>query len=225
MSTRSGVSNEVFVCVKNRRSPFALFRLDHQLNVIGAYWHFGHLFGPLVLVRRDSTRVIALWGTNDEAGDRGLSRSALVILDPAKIQGTTESSATRGFGYPMSTAEVVYMRMPDPDMVASAPMLSSMIRRIESVTPTTIHVVQAFFAVHQQLGGIEYVVDYNWSVIDVRPMSGLAAAIERFSPKAAAVRRDNPEYYKALGRNVEYWDGRTWMKSGQASPLPSGKQP
>jgi hypothetical protein len=201
---------QIFVCLQNRRSPFALVRLDGRLNQLGAYWHFGHLHGPLQMTMADGHRVLLLWGIDDEATKQGVGGSTLVVLDPSKIIDVSESSATPGFGFPTSGAELYYIRFPDPDFVASI-SASSDIRRIEGITENSIHLMQFIETADESFAGIEYVLDQSWRVTQVKPISGFDAHYRKLEAGGIVSTQLSPDYFTALGHGVRYWDGHTWV--------------
>jgi hypothetical protein len=203
----------IFVCVKNRRSPFSLVRLDTEFNILGRYWHFGHLEGPaLVTFNVEGGKRLILWGTNDFAEGQGLSHSVLVVLDPAKIRGTTESSATRGFGYVRAGGEQWYLRFPDPDIAAPLSATGAL-SRLESITDDAIRVVQHFQGGAGVEFGLEYVLGKDMVVKQVKAVSGYEICHGNLvrSGEIRSVLDDS--YFDALRRGVRYWDGERWVQN------------
>jgi hypothetical protein len=109
---------EIIAGANTVRSPYVITRVSPSGKVLGEYWHFGSIYGFSVLSVGAKEAIVA-WGTNDVPDTSGRSDSSfafIAVLDPAKIQGRTESAFTRGFGFPVSDAEVHYIRLPRSDI-------------------------------------------------------------------------------------------------------------
>jgi hypothetical protein len=99
------------------RSPSLVARVDADGTRLGEYWHFG---GPAMMeladLDGDGREELVLGLTNDVEDDSGGNFEALVVLDPSKISGSTESRLTPGFGMAPSEAELAYIRLPRSDI-------------------------------------------------------------------------------------------------------------
>ena len=211
---------EIYVCLENRRSPFALVRLDDSLNELGTYWHYGHLHGPREISIAGAQKALLLWGVDDGAREQGLSPSTLVALEPSRIVGETEASSTPGFGFPVSRAEIAILLFPDPDLVVARKATSSF-QRVESVTQVSIHVVQVFQTTERLLPGIEFILGRDLSVVQVKPVSGYEILHREVMSSSVTTRTLGPEYFRDLGEGVLYWNGRNWVNT-PAMVAPAG---
>ncbi len=98
----------LLIALKNRHSTSVLLRLAHQGTVLGEYWHYGHFESfHMTDLHGDGRQKIILCGIND-----AIERAVVSVVDPEKIVGLTESSATPGFGYRPSVAEEYYVELP-----------------------------------------------------------------------------------------------------------------
>lgn len=107
---------EMFVGVTDGHSPYCVYRLDAHGDILGEYWHFGNLAGMASVELSDGKRYLALCGENDIEDREKTSYPVLIILDPTKIVGKTQSEVTPGFGFKQSDAEVYYVRLSNTDM-------------------------------------------------------------------------------------------------------------
>jgi hypothetical protein len=110
-----GKGKDLFVGAVDARSPFCLYRLDHAGNILGEFWHFGHLGGCYrASPGRDGQTQLVLCGMNDVADVNNGSFPVILVLDPRKLSGRTESSASKGFGYPPNECELYYVKVERP---------------------------------------------------------------------------------------------------------------
>jgi len=108
-----GETKEILAAGTNGRSPCVLSRFDNECRLLGEFWHFGNL--PVVRevsLPPDTGRLILLAGVNDVHDARWESFPVIIVIDPRRISGITESVGTRGFGMAPSDAEVMYIRLP-----------------------------------------------------------------------------------------------------------------
>ncbi|HSQ76222.1 MAG TPA: hypothetical protein VLT13_11730, partial [Bacteroidota bacterium] len=187
-------------------------RFDASLNELGTYWHYGHLHGPREISIAGAHKALLLWGVDDGARDQGLSPSTLVALEPSRIVGESEASSTPGFGFPVSKAEIASLRFTDPDLVVASKATSS-IQRIEAVTQVSIHVVQVFRTTERLLPGIEFILGRDFSVVQVKPVSGYEILHREVMSPGVTSRTMGPEYFRDLGDGVQYWNGRNWVNT------------
>lgn len=204
--------SEIVVCAQNRRSPFAFVRLSAGLQLLGTYWHFGHLHGPAEVPAPSGGKLLVLWGVDDLADAEGLTRSTLVVIDPSRMNGSIESSATPGFGHPVGDAEAFVIRFPDPDILVPLEAQSSL-RRIEAVTPHSLHVVQLLTVDGRDLPGLEYVFDLTWKLTGIKPISGFEQQHQQLALDGKISSTFGQAYLDALARRLQYWDGRSWTSA------------
>ncbi len=103
-------NREIITGIVHHNSPYAIVRLDSKGNEIGSYWKYGHSW------RIDTVMLSGQRSLLDMGRDDVNMRAVISILDPSKIVGNTECSATPGFGYPRSQAEIYYISFPFTDV-------------------------------------------------------------------------------------------------------------
>lgn len=166
-----GVHNkkEIFSGVDNGRSPWFLVRFDAVGNTLGRYWHFGQMTSRSD-VELDSTKrkQILLCGVNQVQEVEKEQFAVVEIVDPERIVGDAEATATRGFGFHASDAEVFYIRFSESDMEVAlgldpvAPVL------ISSVNEPQIRVVISRTSSNELPIGFEYIFSKDMSAEDVK---------------------------------------------------------
>lgn len=138
---------EIVAVICNWRSPSVVVRLDPRGTVLGEYWHYGHLIAMNIVHSPDLTgdRII-MTGINDGQDTSGIRFPVLAVLDPSKIIGKTEASTTRGFGLPVSSAEVRYIRLAGCDMdraIKSLPVIRNKLSSEEDLFRFIVVTTQA----------------------------------------------------------------------------------
>ena len=204
----SGKGREVLVAVLNNRSPNFLARFDHRGELLGEYWHFGHLarisnFG----VESAGDSLILLAGINDMDDSTNRSFPVIVALNPKELKGQTESSVTRGFGFPESKAEVFYVRLPRSDVANALEMSEGVTVRLETDGMTARFCVSTSDNV-----GLEYAFSKGMEVVEVKPFSGFEALHAKLASEGKIRSTYGPEYFEQLKRGVRYWNGKEWRK-------------
>jgi hypothetical protein len=190
------------------RSPAVLTRIDAKGRTLGEYWHYGHLLGiyrahlPLPL----PADYVILTGINDAADSAGISFGTIIVLDPLKIVGTTESSASRGFGFDESSAEVYYIRLPESDAYRALGVKAG-VRTLKANADQYLS-----FLVQQASKdvAIEFVFSRDMVLKEVKPTDGF----DRLHAQLLKARRISStygiSYLESLKRGVQYWDGHRW---------------
>lgn len=201
---------ELLVTGSNGRSPFFVSRLDIRGNALGRYWHFGSLgISYLVTLDGDTSKKMILTGVNDIEAIGTCNAGVIVVLDPSKIEGETESTLTRGFGLSPSNAELLYIQLPRSDIDAvrgSCPgntVLESEGENVLRFTTTS--------NAPDQLPDFEYIFDRELKILDVK----VGTVTERLH---ASLRNEGKitstlgkAYLEDLKRRVKYWNGKEWV--------------
>jgi hypothetical protein len=207
--------SDIFVAALNSRSPMILARLNSRGEVIGEYWHFGHL--PLVLITDidgDGKEEIVLGGVDDTRDSNGGRFPVVVILDPERIEGITESGATRGFGKQIATAEKYHIRFPISDLEAAinAPgSVTGMERLVFNGEPALS------FWVKQRLNGeiavaFEYIFSHRLQILQVRSSGPSEILRGRLVKEGKLTGVIDSIYLRNLKRQLMYWDGFEWSR-------------
>jgi hypothetical protein len=101
----------LLISLNNNRSPSCLVRTDSDGRIVGEYWHFGWMSNPeLIRIPGFDHDLILLNGGDDSHSLEGRVSPSFTVLDPDSIIGRMESTVTPGFGFPRSTAEIIYMQ-------------------------------------------------------------------------------------------------------------------
>ncbi len=203
-------SNQLLVGASNQRSPFFLARLDAKGNILGRYWHYGTL-GNQYLVDLDGSnkKKIVLCGVNDTDEQTNGGFAAIIVLDPTKIVGETESSVTEGFGKTRSAAEICYVRLPISDMnLATRTILSNITLESEhenvlrfSARSTTADLVPQF----------EFIFSKDLRIKEVKSGTATDLLHARLKKEGRIRGTLDQKYLEDLKRGVKYWDGRGWV--------------
>ena len=107
---------EIVAAVGSGRSPWYLARFNQRFQIVGKYWHFGEQQPYEVDLNNDGKKEIVLCGVNQVDELQSDQFVDIAILDPMKITGDAEATATRGYGLEESMAEMYYIRLPESDM-------------------------------------------------------------------------------------------------------------
>jgi hypothetical protein len=108
---------EIDVVLVNGRSPSIVARFDTEGTLLGEYYHYGNLASVYAYdVHHDGRPKLILCGVNDAFEARKEWLPVIVVLDPAKITGSSQSLMTPEFGLPPSSAELFYIQIPENDI-------------------------------------------------------------------------------------------------------------
>jgi hypothetical protein len=161
-------------------------------------------------LNRDGKKEIVLGGIEDIEHN-----AILLVLDPLKIIGKTESSHTQGFGYKTSEAEIFYIRLPNPEFVdalQNRAVISSIYRVNDSIFFTTYSL--GYFPKEY---GTDYSLIYYFN-FDLKPKSVMVndlsqkAHIKLIKYGKLPKNFNENKFLENLKNNLEYWDGKEWKK-------------
>lgn len=203
--------SEIFVLTNNGRSPYILVRLNKEGDVIGNYVHYGaqRMF---VMENRAREKEIFLCGQNDIGEKDSLGYPVLIVLDPEKINGKTESSCTPGFGLETSKAEQYYIKFPLTDLnyIWKANGCSEKISVIQFNNNNAYDIV---------VGGsynsnpiFEYILSDDMGVLDVKYSSETLKLRQKLIADGKIKGTFSNAYLDNLKNGVRYWDGKEWRK-------------
>lgn len=194
------------------RSPCFLSRLNRNLNVIGKYWHFGQFIPLKINLHNDGISQVLILGKNDVDDVHNGDFPFLSILDPEKITGDFESSATRGFGLPSSSAELYYVQFPETDIERSI-QRKAMARFITYDDSSEFHVNVSLEDGIYGSFNFDYIFSKkDMSVKDVKYGSDSPRIHEFLRKKGIISSSFNDHYLENLKNGVLYWDGSHWQK-------------
>ncbi len=205
----------IFLSLSNGRSPGMLARLDNKLKIVGEYWHFGNFRPYLLSMWGSRPAQIALVGANDIGDISGDRHQFLAIIDPYKIVGDGESSATRGFGYPASGAEEYYLRFPCTDLEKAAGVsLAGMIEHDMNDSVFYVGLKTDFNMDKHNSFGFDFVIDRrNMSIREVKFISPAEDTYAKLKREGRLHGTLDKKYLENLKNGVRYWNGSAWVKT------------
>jgi hypothetical protein len=198
----------LFVSNNNGRSPTVIIRYDEKGNILGSYWHYGQGTINFLDVDHDGHDELILNGINDTEDETDRSFAVTIILDPDKIVGTCESSATKGFGFSSSAAELYYIRYPIPDIIQQTVFNMGATNSTNKNDKLLRVLNRANF--DQSSVAIEYFFDSTFAVKDVKFDSGMLIKHNQLFNEGKLKQPINEQYIKSLKEAVLYWNGSHW---------------
>jgi hypothetical protein len=199
---------EILVGGGNFWSPYVLMRLSNHGDVKGEYWHYGHAT-PMYLVKGvgpKKTDCVLLLAQNDARDSVGSLFPAVIVIDPWKIVGVTESSLTRGFGFDRSDAEVFYICLPQPDICVAL----NQTMHASRLTGNDQESLACLFDSSPEVFALEYTFSRDMALRAIKPTSGFEALYARLLREGKIHSRLDKDYFERLKAEVRYWDGKKW---------------
>jgi len=200
---------EIVVTSTDVRSPCAVERFDADGNLLGVYWHFGTLdVIHAIDLHHDGKIQIVLSGLHDPVEPRTERFPVIVVLDPSKIAGKTESSASKGFGLPGSSAEAFYVQLPRSELneaMSSEPYIN----RFDLLSFNATDVLSFWLrgTAPDRLPIFEFRFSMNMQAIAVKAEDQTVRLYQK--QFGAALDKD---YLARLKEGIMYWDGERWKK-------------
>ncbi len=193
------------------RSPYYLVCLDSQGKILGEYWHFGRLVGIYsTRLKQTQKEELLLCGINDMNDNvPGGSFPTIVVLDPSRVIGKTESLLTQGFGFSSSDAELLYIRFPLCD-----------IDTLLKLTPGFSHLIgqmneELHFVCNSgepSTAAFEYAFSKDMRVLYVRTTNQTMQEHDMLVKEGRLKGALDQKYLENLKNAVRYWDGKEWRK-------------
>ncbi len=204
----------LFVTSNDGRSPTFLARLDRGMKVIGKYWHYGNFKAYPTGAYHNGVREVAITGENDIRDMSGGEFDFVAILDPSKIVGDEESSATRGFGVPVSDAELYYIELPISDIQrVQAVGATERILRDSNDSLLCLSVGWGFTDPHVGTWEFEYVFSLkDMKVQQVKFSNPTQDTYEALKIEGKVHGTFDRRYLDNLRNGVRYWNGKEWVK-------------
>ena len=169
---------EIIVATHHRNSPFVISRFDNKGNLLGEYWHYGHFWGMYDFdLNSDGKTEILLTGINDDTEE-----AAIVVLDPAKINGNKSSRITNQFDMEETDAEVKYLKVSKTifdNAVNSKPRFNFKIQDSDSlftIVYSTLSLRQA-----ENLISLDFKFDTSLNLLQVIPIDQTIRLIIKLS--------------------------------------------
>ncbi len=204
---------EIWLNTTNARSPSATIRLDSKGNAIGKYWHFGHLTSIYALdVDNDGKKEVIVTGINDLNEESYYQYPAIVAIDPDKVVGNGKSTTAPAFGFPFSSAELYYVRLPLSDLNTFY-RFNAHVYGIADINENEIE-----FDVHSRPAGLpetiifQYHFNRDMSIREVKSNNTIDRIHNQLVAQGKLTGKIDSVYLANLKNGVRYWDGKEWRK-------------
>ena len=202
---RAGARNIVAVA-PHWRSPTVVARLNAKGEILGEYWHYGHITGIYKVRLRDNGKeCVVLIGGDDSRDSVGVRFPVLIVLDPDGLVGKTESPATRGFGFAASKAEIAHLFFPVTE-ADKALESQPYILWVTSSDEGFLHVVVQTGkpADIGRSSAVEYVLDQRFRVSGVHPIEDPYNTLALLYKKGLTRQLPDSGYFARLKDSVKY---------------------
>ncbi|MBI5475394.1 MAG: hypothetical protein HY964_01495 [Ignavibacteriales bacterium] len=203
---------EIIVNASNSRSPNIIYRIINNGDVGGGYFHFGS--GKIKNIKIGKKKFVAFLGRNDVGEPESLSFPVLIILDPLKIAGKAEASDSRGFGLPVSKAELFVIRFPLTDMNYlwnTAGFIGSLNESIMDTVGTT-NVWVLGNRGNDYDPKFEYIFSSDMKIIDIKLSNGTINLRNKLITQEKVKGIMDRAYLDNLKNGIRYWNGKEWQK-------------
>ena len=204
---------EIFTTGSSARSPNVLTRMDRYGSILGQYWHFGIINGMISTdLNSDGKKEIIIYGRNDVGEVTREWFAFIAVLDPTKIIGNIESSASQGFGFTRSYAELFYLRLPHANIDKTVQNNISV--EIGSTMESDSKLILDFWTTGIQNGkdDFEYLFSNSMKVLDVKSTSWTNIYYDSLANLGKVIGKIDQQYLDNLKNGVLYWDGKEWRK-------------
>ncbi len=211
---RTGKTKSILVIAINGRSPCVVTRYDALGHVLGEYWHFGNFAaGYAVDLNTDGNDELVLIGTNDAGPDQADNSPVIVVLDPSKIIGESESSLTRGFGFPVSQAELYYIRL-NLDEVCHVFQSYPVMEKLQSTSENVLRFATSAYGPGRGLTfpNFEFIFDKHLNPVEVKSDDPTVYEVERLKKEGKTRLLLDTAYLEKIKQAVRCWDGEKWAK-------------
>lgn len=200
---------EIIVGAPHRHSPYILYRLDAQGNIVGKYIHYGHFWGiyPVVF---EGKKMIVLCGIDDK-----YDKPVIVVLNPQKLIGTTYSSTHPEFGMSAMQSEVYHIALPHSLFdIGEKPKPRVVGKLLDAENAISFWITNA----HPDSNGyyqsyLEYTFTKDMVIHDVRLNDASRRLYERWKKEGKIHDDLNETYFQGLKQKIQYWDGRKWQNN------------
>ncbi len=205
---------ELFLTVKNDRSPNAVLRINNRGEVIGEYWHYGQITSFYFYdIGGDGRDELIVCGFNDVNDEKEPSIPVIIVLDPRKISGRMESGLTRGFGHGATDAEKYCIRLPltEYNMYAH---IGAGVRRMW-VRGDRFIFLSGFSDQAGLRNDLEFVFSKSLEPLRVISSTQSKELFNREYAQKHIMTRLDDAYLDYLKSQIRFWDGKEWRGEGE----------
>lgn len=200
---------EIIIGAPHHHSPYILYRLDAQGNILGKYIHYGHFWG-IYAVDFEGRKTIVLCGIDDK-----YDKPVIVVLDPQKIVGTTYSTTHPEFGTSAMQPEIYHVGLPHSLFdIGEKPKPRVVGKLLDSESAISFWVTNA----HSNDKGyyqayLEYTFTKDMAIYDIQLKDASRRLYERWKKEGKIHEKLDDRYLHKLKGKIRYWDGRQWKSN------------
>jgi hypothetical protein len=208
-------AREIFVgavCVGG--SPNFIARINAEGKILGKYWHHGAISGMFLCdINGDGGDEIIAYGQNDakDTPPEPFTFGVIIVLDPLMISENEASSATPGYKFNYSDAELFYILFPlfDVNFGLSA---NSSIEKIEKVGIDKFKATLRLNSIEKgPIPPIYFSFSKDLHLLDVNPSDEFNFTYSEWKTKGIVKSQIDNEYIEGLKKGIKYWDGKEWQ--------------
>lgn len=202
----------IFILASNGRSPSVIMRLDSSFNVIGRYWHYGAITGMTIKMEPITHKILLIvTGVNDVQDMDTNGFPVLILLDPDKLNGEVESTATTGFGFGESICELNYVQFPKTDMETALNVRTTAFIN-DIINNSHFSIVVEGNRNEENTFSFEYIFSLNnINIQEVKFNAPTEMTHRKLFKENKINSKFDENYLEDLKRNVNYWDGIQWQ--------------
>lgn len=202
---------EMIVKVQNvGNSPSFIARLDNETNDIGRFWHFGYFISQSMMdLFNNGRQELILMGENDVQDDAHGEYPVIAVIDPTKIVGDKKSTASAGFAWNTSDAEIYYIRLAIPDVDTALKRIPA-VREGHLVSPETICFASGIG--EDDNPGFDYYFNKKMEAVEVKVNQRTEIFRRKLVEQGKLKGIIDKTYLESLKNGVRYWDGKEWQK-------------
>ncbi len=190
------------------RSPYVIFRLSENCDIMGEYWHFGHISSmKLVRIAGFDREVLITTGVNDSDDQKHKEFAVVVVLDPEKITGKTRATAFPQYALDPSGAEIYYIGLTETDL--NGITHNHAMGRVVDTSGGTFSVV-AGTTIDGGDCQMNFYFDEGMGIEKVLSGNTLDRIRQSYVDKGLLHGRVDGRYLEAMKSGVRYWDGSRW---------------
>jgi hypothetical protein len=202
----------IFVTIHQNGPVSSLVRLDIQGSTLGEYWHYGNFTSYLYKTKNDSNEYVILCGQNNVDESKDIIYPIIIVLDPRKIIGKTQSSISPDFNLMHSNAELFCIRLAIPSSSKENECHTEYLGDIENGLTDAVS-----FWVKSEKSDIllryEYVFTSDFKILQVKSPHENSKQIQESGNRKQEKSNSMVVNFNLLKRNVLYWDGANWTNN------------
>jgi hypothetical protein len=198
---------DFYVTYNHRYAPGRTLRLDKNMNIIGEFWHKGHLENLFLHQNKLSGKKnIFLCGCDDL-----IHRAKIIVIDPDKLIGRKEAGSTLGYGFGTTDAEIAAIQFPETDVLKALGDRDYVLEVSEYDDFYDVRVGRYGPDVSPDQTLI-YQFSKDYKLISVLMCNGYQTLQNKLFDEGKVKEKWSAMYQKKLMDGVRYWNGKEWQK-------------